>query len=118
MKYTAKSLSTFAFAAFCASALLPHTSRAADGQATTYHCDKLKTLVVSYHEAVGDKPDFVSLSVKNKHYTLPRASAASGIRFSDEKHYEWWSKGEEGTLTDVSKKRGASFACKEVAAGK
>ncbi len=96
--------------------LLPHASQAADGQASTYRCDKLHKVVVRYYEMQGDKPDFVKLTVKNKQYTLPRAPAASGIRYSDEKHYEWWSKGDEGSLTDLSKKQGATFTCKEVVA--
>lgn len=95
---------------------LPHTSQAATSQASTYQCDKLHRLVVRYYEAQGDKPDFVKLTIKNKQYTLPRAPAASGIRYSDEKHYEWWGKGEEGSLTDISKKQGATFSCKEVVA--
>ena len=84
------------------------------GEPVVYQCGKLKKVVARYYDLSDGSLGFVKLTVNEAEFTLPQVMAASGIRYMNELSYEWWSKGGEAWLKDVSKKKGLDVACKEV----
>ncbi|MEN9868810.1 MAG: Membrane-bound lysozyme-inhibitor of c-type lysozyme [Pseudomonadota bacterium] len=86
--------------------------------AISYQCGKLKTVVARYMEEVGQQAAYVQLDIGKQQFKLPQASAASGVRYTDGKTWEWWTKGEEASLTNLAKKHSAFIICKEKTAAK
>ncbi len=60
-----------------------------------YDCSGLK--VIAYYD---NKKDHVSFIYGDKHYQLPKVTAASGARYLG-KGLEWWEKGTTVTLSSV-----------------
>jgi membrane-bound inhibitor of C-type lysozyme len=92
-----------------------------------YKCDNKQSLQVDYNIPGKTSRAIVTTSkmpktakspaVAGKSWTMKQVVAASGIRFEDSKKtMQWWSKGAEGTLSDL--KTNESIHCTEYASSR
>jgi membrane-bound inhibitor of C-type lysozyme len=69
----------------------------------TYRCAGGSNVVALYYGLADGSLDFVRLErPEARPVTLPRLVSASGVRYSDDAHFQWWSKGEAGFLQERS----------------
>jgi membrane-bound inhibitor of C-type lysozyme len=72
-------------------------------QQLTYHCAEGHHVVAAYYGLADGSLDFVKLELPgNVRITLPRLVSGSGVRYSDEARFQWWSKEQAGFLEDRS----------------
>jgi membrane-bound inhibitor of C-type lysozyme len=77
--------------------------RVVPGPQVVYRCAGGRELVVSYFTLSDGSLDFVRLRLpEGQRSTLPRLVAASGVRYSDEARFQWWTKGAGGFLQERS----------------
>jgi len=68
-------------------------------QQLTYHCAEGHHVVATYYGLADGSLDFVKLELPgDARVTLPRLVSGSGVRYSDEARFQWWSKGQAGFL--------------------
>jgi membrane-bound inhibitor of C-type lysozyme len=80
-----------------------------------YNCDDGRSLVVRHYTLSDRSLEFIKLSLPEKVYTLPHSISASGTRYSDGSHIQWWSKGENGALNEnLSDPKARLTQCAEV----
>lgn len=69
------------------------------GEPVTYRCTSGRQLVVRYGRLSDGSLSFARLQPPgDEPLTLPQLVAGSGVRFSDEQKWQWWTKGEGGFL--------------------
>jgi membrane-bound inhibitor of C-type lysozyme len=69
------------------------------GEPVAYRCSDGRQLVVRYGRLSDGSLAFVRLRPPGAgQLTLPRLVSGSGVRYSDEQEWQWWSKGKEGFL--------------------
>jgi membrane-bound inhibitor of C-type lysozyme len=67
----------------------------------TYHCAGGSPVVAAYYGLADGNLDFVKLELPDaRRVTLPRLVSASGVRYSDDARFQWWSKGKGGFLQE------------------
>jgi membrane-bound inhibitor of C-type lysozyme len=77
--------------------------RVVPGPQVVYRCAGGRELVASYFSLSDRSLDFVRLRLpEGQRSTLPRLVAASGVRYSDEARFQWWTKGAGGFLQERS----------------
>lgn len=69
------------------------------GEPIPYRCAGGSQLVVRYGRLSDDSLSFVRLFLPgDRRVTLPQLVSASGARYSDDRQWQWWSKGSTGFL--------------------
>jgi membrane-bound inhibitor of C-type lysozyme len=75
-----------------------------------YHCETIEPITVDFINA---EPNFIAiLPLGGKKYMLSSVVAASGVKYVGGP-FEFWVKGNEATLTDVTVDQGGALACAE-----
>ena len=90
-------LATLACVSECASAEQGLTVRG--GERVAYQCENGDRIVARYYSLSDGSLDFVKVSMPDgKEYTLPNAVSASGARYTDDREFVWWTKGDSAFL--------------------
>jgi membrane-bound inhibitor of C-type lysozyme len=64
-----------------------------------YKCENGEYITATYYILSDKSLEFVKLILPdNKEYTLPHSISASGVRYTDDFEYIWWTKGENAFL--------------------
>ncbi|MEM5277497.1 MliC family protein [Cupriavidus taiwanensis] len=104
---------TVALLAFVCASAAAHAARApgidgvrfAEVRTLRYQCDGGKTLTVRYFNSPDNQA--AVLRIEGKPVLAVSTVAASGARYVGGR-YEWWTKGESGTLRDLMQAEGAA----------
>jgi membrane-bound inhibitor of C-type lysozyme len=60
-----------------------------------YRCENGERIVAGYYSLQDRSLDFVKLRLPDgAEITLPRAMSASGVRYTDDREWVWWTKGD------------------------
>lgn len=78
----------------CASAK-EETLTVLGGEPVNYTCENGEQIVARYYSLSDDSLDFVKVTMPDgQELTLPNAVSASGARYTDDREWVWWTKGE------------------------
>lgn len=87
-----------ALAWVCGCAIISHEKLTIrSGAHIIYQCDNGDRVTVRYYSLSDGSLDFVKVVTPDgKEYTLPRAISASGARYTNDREFVWWNKGDSG----------------------
>ena len=64
------------------------------GERVVYYCGDGSGIVATYYSLSDNSLDFVKVQLpEGAVVTLPRALSASGVRYTDDREWVWWTKG-------------------------
>jgi len=67
------------------------------GEPITYRCEGGEQIVAKYYSLSDKSLHFVKVTMPDgQELTLPNAMSASGARYTDDRLWVWWTKGESG----------------------
>lgn len=69
------------------------------GESVTYQCENGDRITARYYSLSDNSLDFVKVILPDgKEQTLPQGLSASGARYTDEREFVWWIKGNSARL--------------------
>lgn len=69
------------------------------GEPVTYRCERGERVVAAYYSLADESLHFVRLRMADgREQTLPQGLSASGARYTDEREWVWWIKGDSARL--------------------
>ena len=65
------------------------------GERVVYRCEDGERIVARYYSLSDNSLDFVKVLLPDgREVTLPQAMSASGVRYTDDREWVWWTKGD------------------------
>jgi len=81
----------------CVTSLNPGSLTVSGGTAVTYACEDGQQILARYYSLSDGSLHFVKVTMPDgNEYTLPNAMSASGARYTDDREFVWWTKGDTG----------------------